>query len=58
MCTAHCSQSQDVERLKCALSDQQVKMRCIYAMEYYSAMKIGNNAICSNMNGPKNYYTN
>ena len=27
-------------------------------MEYYSAIKEGNNAICSNMDGHKDYHTN
>ena len=30
----------------------------IYTMEYYSAIKKQwNNAICSNMDGPRDYYT-
>ena len=29
----------------------------IYKMEYYSAIKEWNNAICSNINGPRDYYT-
>ena len=29
----------------------------IYTMEYYSAIK-KNNAICSNMDGPRHYHTN
>ena len=39
------------------------KMWYIYTMEYYSAIKKNekkkewNNAICSNMDGPRNYYT-
>ena len=33
------------------------KMLCIYTTEFYSAIKKQNNAICSNMNGPRNYYT-
>ena len=29
----------------------------IYTMEYYSAIKEWNNAICSNMDGPRDYHT-
>ena len=29
----------------------------IYTMEYYSAKKKWNNAICSNMDGPRDYHT-
>ena len=29
----------------------------VYTMEYYSAIKEGNNAICSNMNRPRNCHT-
>ena len=29
----------------------------IYTMEYYSDIKKWNNAICSNMDGPRDYYT-
>ena len=28
-----------------------------YTMEYYSAIKKWNNAICSNIDGPRDYYT-
>ena len=28
----------------------------VYAMDYYLAVKNGNNAICSNMDGPRGYY--
>ena len=36
---------------KCPLIEEWIKMWCICTMEYYSAME--NNAICSNMNGPR-----
>ena len=36
---------------KCPVTDEWIKM-CIYTMEYYSAIKEQNEAICSNMNGP------
>ena len=29
----------------------------IHTMEYYSAIKKWNNAVCSNMDGPRDYYT-
>ena len=29
----------------------------VYTMEYYSAIKEGNNAICSNMDRPRNCHT-
>ena len=32
-------------------------MQYIYIMDYYSAIKEWNNAICSNMDGPGDYYT-
>ena len=34
------------------------KMWYIYTVEYYSAIKEQNNAICSNMNGARHYQTN
>ena len=44
---------------KCPSTDKWMKkMWNIYAMEYYSAIKSeGNNAICSNMDGPRDYHT-
>ena len=41
---------------KCPLTDEWIKMWCIYTMEYYSAIKKGN-AICNNMDGPRDYHT-
>ena len=35
-----------------------IKMWYTYAMEYYSAIKKWNNAICSNMDGPRDHHTN
>ena len=44
---------------KCPSTDEwKKKMWSIYTTEYYSAIKKeGNNAICSNMDGPKDYST-
>ena len=43
---------------KCPSTDEWIKnMWCIYTTEYYSAIKKGNNAICSNTDGPGDYYT-
>ena len=40
---------------KCPSIDEWIKMQCIYAMKYSSALKKGqNNAICSNMDGTRN----
>ena len=41
------------------LTDEWIKnMWYIYTMEYYSAIKEAlNNAICSDMDGPRNYHT-
>ena len=33
------------------------KMWYVYVMEYYSAIKEWNNTICSNMDGPRDCYT-
>ena len=42
---------------ECPSTDEWIKM-CIYTMEYYSAIKKQwNNAICSNMDGPRDYHT-
>ena len=44
---------------KCLSTDEWIKnMWDIYIVEYYSATKKQNNAICSNMNGPRDYHTN
>ena len=43
---------------KCPLTDEWIKMWCIYTMEYYSAIK--KNEImpfCSNVDGPRDYHT-
>ena len=44
---------------KCPLTDEWIKkMWYIYTMEYYSALKKEwNNAICRNMDGPRDYHT-
>ena len=44
---------------KCPSTDEWIKkMWYIYTMEYYSAIKKRwNNAICSNMDGPRDYHT-
>ena len=43
---------------KCLLTDEWIKkMKYVYAMEYYYYKKEWNNAICSNMDGPRDYYT-
>ena len=43
---------------KCPLIDEWIKkMWYIYTMEYYSAIKRTNNAICSNIDGPRDSYT-
>ena len=44
---------------KCLLTDDWIKkMWYIYTMEYYSAIKkTPNNAICSNMEGPRDCHT-
>ena len=40
-----------------ATKDWIKKMWCIYTMEYYSAIKKWDNAICSNIDGPRDYHT-
>ena len=44
---------------KCPLTEELIKkMWYIDTMEYYSAIKKNeNNAICSNMDGPRDYHT-
>ena len=44
---------------KCLFKDEWIKkMWYIDTMEYYSAIKKNeNNAICSNMDGPRDYHT-
>ena len=44
---------------KCPSTEEWIKkMWCIYTMEYYSALKKQqNNAICSNMDATRDYYT-
>ena len=44
---------------KCLSTDEWIKkMWYIYTMEYYSAIiKEGNNAICSNVDGPRDYHS-
>ena len=45
--------SQDME----ASTEERIKMWCIYTMEYYSAIKKNETAICNNMDRPTDYYT-
>ena len=43
---------------KCPPTDEWIKkMWYIYTMEYYSAIKKQNNAICSNMDATRDYHT-
>ena len=42
---------------KCPLTDEWIKMWYIHVVQYYSAKKEWNNAICSNMNGPRDFHT-
>ena len=43
---------------KCPSTEEGIKKRWyIYTMEYYSALKKWNIAICSNMDGPRDYHT-
>ena len=41
---------------KCPSTDERIKKMDIYTMEYYLAIKRRNNAICSNMDGPRDYH--
>ena len=44
------------EQPKCPSTEEWIKkMWYVYTMEYYSAIK--KNAICSNMDGPRDYHT-
>ena len=46
------------KQTKCASTDEWIKMWCMYTMEYSSAIKKEwNNAICNNMDGPRDYHT-
>ena len=46
------------KRPKCPSTDQSIDVVYVYTMGYYSAIKKEwNDAICSNMDGPKNYHT-
>ena len=43
---------------KCSFTDDWIKkMWYVYTMEYYSAIKRRNNAICSNMDGTRDSHT-
>ena len=48
--------NRDMEKTQCPLTDEWMqKMWYIYTMEYYSAIKGQNNAICSTMDAAKDY---
>ena len=57
--TALLTISKTWKQSKCPSADEWImKMWYIGRMEYYSAIKKEwNNAICSNMNGPRDYHT-
>ena len=43
---------------KCLSTDEWIKtMQCMYAMEYYAAIKGWNHGICSNMDRPRSCHT-
>ena len=45
------------KQVKCPSAEEWAKeMWYTYKMEYYSSIKKGNNAICSNMDGTTDYY--
>ena len=56
-CSTICN-SQDMEAPKCVMMENWIKrIWYVYTMEYYSAIKKEqNNAICSNMDGPRGYH--
>ena len=41
----------------CPPTDESTKREHMYTTEYYSAIKEQNNAICINMDGPRDYQT-
>ena len=41
---------------RCLLTDERMKMWCIYTMEYYAAIKNRNLTICNNVDGTRGYY--
>ena len=45
------------KQAECPSTDESIKMWYIYTMEYYSAIKEQNNAICSNMDGTIDSHT-
>ena len=48
--------NRDMEKTQCPLTDEWMqKMWYIYTMEYYSAIKGQNNAICSTVDAAKDY---
>ena len=54
----HCStisQTQDTGQPKCPSVEEWTKIRHIYTVEYYSAIKKLFSSICSNMDGPGDY---
>ena len=45
------------KRPKCPVTEEWLKMWCIYTMEYFSAMKRRKNTICSTIDGPGDHHT-